>query len=71
MHSRQSMPRSEREGWAAWQQTQAVQHPQAQDCCKGPACTYSLESKGYTGAAGTITPGQRTRINELGEWDTV
>lgn len=68
-HSRQSVHRSEQEGWAAWQQTHSVQHPQAQSCCKGLA-RIDL-SFGEQKAAGPITPGQRTRINELGERDTV
>lgn len=50
---------------AAWQQTLSVQHPQAKDE------HISSESKGYTGAAGTIKPGQRASINELREGGTV
>lgn len=49
----------------AWQQTQSVQHPQAKNQ------QVPSESKGCTRATGTITSGQGTSINELGELDTV
>lgn len=48
-------------GLSSWQQIP----PQAQGCCKGLACVCLSESEGYTGAAGTVTAGQKTSINEL------